>query len=167
MVVENETISITDSLTGEIYATHPLCHDKGKLIGQKRVERDKSKTLLEQERLIQELFENDELVQPFLEHIHEAKPRYYRDQLGVIRRLFEEWNADAVKRGLRYCTEKELYSASDLKSSIIYLEQVLSDKQKIKKNTGPVLPEKYRGNHVEVRDLSVYEDAMKRSTANG
>ena len=90
MVVENETISITDSLTGEIYATHPLCHDKGKLIGQKRVERDKRKTLLEQERLIHELFENDELVQPFLEHIHEAKPRYYRDQLGVIRRLFEE-----------------------------------------------------------------------------
>ena len=167
MVVENETISITDSLTGEIYATHPLCHDKGKLIGQKRVERDKSKTLLEQERLIQELFENDELVQPFLEHIHQAKPRYYRDQLGVIRRLFEEWNADAVKRGLRYCTEKELYSASDLKSSIIYLEQVLSDKQKIKKNTGPVLPEKYRGNHVEVRNLSVYEDAMERSAANG
>ena len=116
---------------------------------------------------IHELFENDELVQPFLEHIHEAKPRYYRDQLGVIRRLFEEWNAEAIKRGLRYCTEKELYSASDLKSSIIYLEQVLSDKQKIKKNTGPVLPEKYRGNHVEVRDLSVYENAMERSAANG
>ena len=54
------------------------------------MERDKRKTLLEQERLIHELFENDELVQPFLEHIHEAKPRYYRDQLGVIRRLFEE-----------------------------------------------------------------------------
>ena len=84
--------------------------------------------ILEQERLVEELFENDELVKPFLEHIHENKPRYYRDQLGVIRRLFEEWNAEAVKRGLKYCTEKELYSASDLKSSIIYLEQVLSEK---------------------------------------
>ena len=50
---------------------------------------------------------------------------------------------------------------------IIYLEQMFSDKQKIKKNTGPVLPEKYRGNHVEVRDLSVYENAMERSAANG
>ena len=113
------------------------------------------------------MFENDELVRPFLEHIHEAKPRYYRDQLGVIRRLFEEWNAEAVKRGLKYCTEKELYSASDLKSSIIYLEQVLSEKTKEKKNTRPTLPEKYLGNRVEIRDLSVYEEAMGRSVVNG
>ena len=87
--------------------------------------------------------------------------------MGAIRQLFEEWNTDAVKRGLKYCTEKELYSASDLISSIIYLEQVLSDKQKTKKNTGVVLPKKYRGNHVEVRDLSIYENAMERSAANG
>ena len=167
MVVADDKISITDCLTGEIYAVHPLCHEKGMLIGQKRADRDKSKSILEQERLVEELFENDELVRPFLEHIHEAKPRYYRDQLGVIRRLFEKWNAEAVKRGLKYCTEKELYSASDLKSSIIYLEQVLSEKTKEKKNTKPALPEKYLGNPVEVRDLSVYEEAMGRSVVNG
>ena len=167
MVVEDEKISITDCLTGEIYAIHPLCHEKGMLIGKKRTDRDKSKSLLEQERLVEELFENDELVRPFLQHIHEAKPRYYRDQLGVIRRLFEEWNAEAVKRGLRYCTEKELYSASDLKSSIIYLEQIFSEKTKEKKNTRPALPNKYQGNRVEVRDLSVYEEAMGRSVING
>ena len=167
MVVEDDKISITDCLTGEIYATHPLCHEKGKLIGQKRTDRDKSKTLLEQERQVEELFENDELVRPFLEHIHESKPRYYRDQLGVIRRLFEEWNTEAVKRGLRYCTEKELYSASDLKSSIIYLEQIFSEKTKEKKNARPALPNKYQGNRVEIRDLSVYEEAMGGSVVNG
>ena len=75
------------------------------LIGQKRTDRDKSKSILEQERLVEELFENDELVKPFLEHIHENKPRYYRDQLGVIRRLFEEWNAEAVKRRLVFHTQ--------------------------------------------------------------
>lgn len=101
MVVADDTVSITDCLTGEIYAAYPLCHEKGMLIGQKRTDRDKSKSLLEQERLVEELFENDELARPFLEHIHEAKPRYYRDQLGVIRRLFEEWNTEAVKRGLK------------------------------------------------------------------
>ena len=125
------------------------------------------KSILEQERLVEELFENDELVRPFLEHIHEAKPRYYRDQLGVIRKLFEEWNTEAVKRGLKYCTERELYSASDLKSSIIYLEQVLSEKNEKKKSTRLALPKKYQGNQVEVRDLSVYEEAMGRSVVNG
>lgn len=165
MVVNEEIISITDCLTGEIYATHPLCHEKGKLIGQKREERDKSKSLLVLEALIQGLFENDELVMPFLNHIHQDKPRYYRDQLGVIRKLFEEWNKEAVMDGLRYCSERELYSASDLKSSIIYLNQIREAKEP-KKNK-PTLPSKYRGNNSQKRDLSVYEQTMERSVVNG
>lgn len=144
-----------------------MCYEKGKIIGQRRDTRDKSKTLLEQEQLIQELFENDELVKPFLEHLHQEKPRYYRDQLGVIRKLFEEWNAETLRKGLKYCLERELYSAGDLKSSIIYLDQAIAERNEEKKNTGPTLPEKYRGNHVPVRPLEAYEDAMERSAING
>lgn len=123
-MVENEIISITDCVTGEIYAKHPLCHEKGRLIGQKREDRDKSRTIKEQENLLQELFLNDELVMPFLQHIHKEKPRYYRDQLGVIRRLFEEWNAEMLIEGLHYCTEREMYSAADLKSTVIYFNEL-------------------------------------------
>ena len=165
MIVEDDMISITDTLTGEIYAAHPLCHDKGKLIGQKRDERDKSKSLQEQEKAVQELFQNDELVTPFLEHIHQEKPRYYRDQLGVIRKLFEEWNAELLIHGLHYCSEKELYSAGDLKSSIIYLQQIKAEPKK--KENMSALPAKYRGNTPQIRDLSVYEQAMEREAANG
>lgn len=165
MVVHDDVISITDTLTGEIYASYSLCHDKGKLIGQKRDERDKSKSLQEQEKMVLELFQNDELAAPFLEHIHQDKPRYYRDQLGVIRKLFEEWNTELLIRGLHYCFEKELYSAGDLKSSIIYLNQIKAEPKK--KETMPALPSKYRGNIPEVRDLSVYEYAMERGVVNG
>lgn len=165
MVVSDETVSITDTLTGEIYASHPLCHEKGKLIGQKRDDRDKSKSLQEQEKLVHQLFQEDELVSPFLDHIHQKKPRYYRDQLGVIRKLFEEWNAELLIQGLHYCTEKELYSAGDLKSSIIYLDQLKTEPKK--KENLTALPSKYRGNTPEIRDLSVYEQAMERSVVNG
>lgn len=165
MVVSDETVSITDTLTGEIYASHPLCHGKGQLIGQKRANRDKSKSLQEQENLIQKLFGEDELVSPFLDHIHQAKPRYYRDQLGVIRKLFEEWNAELLIQGLHYCSEKELYSAGDLKSSIIYLEQLKTEPKK--KESLTALPSKYRGNTPEIRDLSLYEQALERSVVNG
>ena len=165
MVVSDETVSITDTLTGEIYATHPLCHEKGKLIGQKRDDRDKSKSLQEQECLIQQLFQKDELVSPFLEHIHQAKPRYYRDQLGVIRKLFEEWDVELLIQGLHYCSEKELYSAGELKSSIIYLEQLKTAPKK--KENLTALPSKYRGNTPEIRNLGVYEQAMERSVVNG
>ncbi len=165
MVVEEASISVTDILTGEIYATHPLCHDKGKLIGQKRNDRDTNKSLLEQERMIQQLFQEDRLVTPFLEHIHQEKPRYYRDQLGAIRQLFEDWNTELLIHGLHYCSEKELYSAGDLKSSIIYLAQLKIEPQKKEKLTA--LPSKYRGNAPEIRDLSVYEHAMERSVVSG
>ena len=165
MVVEEASISVTDILTGEIYATHPLCHDKGKLIGQKRNDRDTNKSLLEQERMIQQLFQEDRLVTPFLEHIHQEKPRYYRDQLGAIRQLFEDWNTELLIHGLHYCSEKELYSAGDLKSSIIYLAQLKTEPKKKEKLA--TLPSKYRGNAPEIRDLSVYEQAMERSVVNG
>lgn len=138
---------------------------KGKLIGQKREERDKSRSLLELEQMVQELFGDDELVLPFLNHIHREKPRYYRDQLGVIRKLFEEWNAETVIKCLHYCSEKELYSAGDLKSSIIYLDRLKAETKT--RESRATLPQKYRGNNPEIRDLSVYEQAMERGVVNG
>ena len=83
----------------------------------------------------------------------------------MIRKLFEEWNKEDVIKGLHYCNENELYSASELKSSIIYLEKIQKTKE-IKKNK-PTLPSKYRGNNPPKRDLSVYEQAMERSVVNG
>jgi hypothetical protein len=168
MTVNDKTdeVSITDAVTGEIYATHPLCHEKGKLIGHsERSERDKSKTVQEQEDALKKLFEDDELVSPFLEHIHQEKPRYYRDQLGVIKKLFEEWNREDILKGLKYCTEKELYSANELKSSIIYLTQETIDKAISRKKDSSALPDKYRGDSPEIRSLSAYENAMNEGRA--
>jgi len=166
---ETDELSITDMVTGEIYAKHPLCHEKGNLIGQaERSYRDKSRTVIAQEESLKELFDNDELVGPFLEHIHQEKPRYYRDQLGVIKKLFDNWNREDILKGLRYCSEMELYSAGDLKSSIIYLTQDKQNKSTKNISDGTTLPEKYKGNKPEKRDLSIYEKAMKgRSVVNG
>lgn len=159
VIKDDNTVAITDVLTKEVYAVHPLSNDKGKLIGQKRSYRDKSQSLIDLESALEDLFDNDELVKPFLEHIHQEKPRYYRDQLGVIKKLFEEWNKDQIIEGIKYCSEKELYTAGDLKSTVIYLFERKTD---IKKNKKAVnnLPDKYKGTSPEVRDLSVYEAAM-------
>jgi len=161
VLADDDTLSIIDVLTGELYETYPLCHEKGKLIGQKRETRDRSKSLLELEESLNELFGQNHLVMPFLEHIHQDKPRYYRDQLGVIKKLFEEWNTETIIRGLNYCSEKALFSAGELKSSILYLSEAHKEQPK-NKNKVSKLPTKYQGNIPETRDLSLYEDAMKR-----
>jgi len=170
MVIDEDAdeVSITDIITGEIYAIHPLCHTKGELIGKKRDYRDRYTALDEMEAGLIELFDNDDLVEPFLEHIHQEKPRYYRDQLGVIKRLFEEWNKEDILKGIHYCSEKSLYSATDLKTSIIYLTQNDLANKKVNKRDGTSLPDKYQGNRPEIRSLSVYEEAMnKGGVANG
>ena len=151
----------------EVYARYPVCRDKGKLIGTKHDREGQNDSLKEVENALNELFNNDELVGPFLEHLHQQRSRYYRDQLYVIKKLFEEWNADAVIKGLHYCSERELYSAGDLKSSIIYLSQEDISARKTK-YTEAKLPEKYQNTSPEIRNLQEYEDAMdKEVLANG
>ena len=168
MLVDDEGIvSITDAVTMEVYARYPVCRDKGKLIGAKHDREGQNDSLKEVENALNELFNNDELVGPFLEHVHQQRSRYYRDQLYVIKKLFEEWNADAVIKGLHYCSERELYSAGDLKSSIIYLSQEDISARKTK-YTEAKLPEKYQNTSPEIRNLQEYEDAMdKEVLANG
>lgn len=160
VIDEEENISITDAITGEIYVVHPLCFSKGKLIGSKNRSTEKSEKITELENKLFILFDDHSLLAPFLNRIHSEKARYYRDQLNVIKKLFDEWKLDLIIKGLEYCTNRELYSAGDLKSSIIYLNESNKDKS-VSKISESMLPSKYRGGNPEVRDLSEYENAMQ------
>ena len=168
MLIEDEMINITDVQTGEIYVRHSLCYERGRLIGQKREERDKSQSLKDLEENILKLMGADAVAQEFIEGIHKEKPRYYRDQMGVLKSICEEQTHDnAIKNAITYCMERSLYSAGDFKSAIIYLNEL--------NNTAPPdnkpkdmlgFPEKYRGMAPQVRDLGIYEKAMEGGIIN-
>ena len=164
VVLQDETISIIDADTGVLYAQHPLCTGKGELIGDSsRKYRDKSKSILELEESTIELFKDSELIRNFLNVIHIEKRRYYRDQLGVIRSLFTEWDSDLINKALTYCLEHELYSAGELSSAVSYMASLELENKDISipdKNTQ--LPAKYIGNGPQIRSLSEYEEAMRR-----
>lgn len=165
--VEGDTLSIVDAKTDETYATHPLCRGKGELIGESsRNNRDKSKSLLEQEDSVKALFGGDK-IGSWLDKLHAEKPRYYRDQLGVLRSLFGEWDPDLIRRSLDYCIRREVYSAGELASVTAYLAAAEKEKQSKTSETAVQLPEKYRGGAPEVRDLRDYERALERRAANG
>lgn len=165
MVVQDEIVSIVDTDTGVEYAKHPLGKGKGELIGDKtRNNRDKSKTILEIETNVCELFGGGDDIKGFLTTIHVEKSRYYRDQLGAIKGLFTEWDSDLIHQALAYCIENKLYSASDLASATAY-QATLKLEQKEKPKTGPTIPEKYKGTGPQVRPLSDYSAAMGRRFA--
>ena len=169
MVMEGGMVSIVDSETGVLYAKHPLSTGKGELIGESsRAGRDKSKTILELEDTVRSLLGDcDGMTDPYLSRIHREKRRYYRDQLGVIRSLFDEWNTGLIQKALVYCVEQELYSAGELSSAVAYMS--LLEEEKLNKGGGRCvrLPEKYRGGSPQIRDLCIYEEAMERRAVNG
>ena len=169
MVVEGDMVSIIDSETGALYAKHPLSTGKGELVGESsRACRDKSKTILELEAAVTSLLGDCEgKTEPFLSRIHREKRRYYRDQLGVILNLFDEWDAGLVQKALVYCMEQELYSAGELSSATAYMSLLEEEKQNRPDGRVVRLPEKYRGGSPQIRDLSDYEKAMERRAANG
>ncbi len=107
---EGNEISIVDALTGEIYATHPICLGKGELIGSlTHNRRDMSQSLKDLDTAVKDLFGNDESVVDFLSHVHEEKIRYYRDQLLEIRKLYKEWDTETILNAIDYCSESRLY----------------------------------------------------------
>lgn len=169
MIVENEMVTITDAKTGEIYAKHPLCHEKGRLIGQTRNERDCSKTQEQLQENILAMLGGSETAKQFLHGIHKEKPRYYRDQLGVIKNIcLELMDILLIESSVTYCMERSLYSAGDFKSVLIYLNELNSTSKPAAPITKlPGLPDKYRNMSPQIRSLSAYEDAMKGSVMNG
>jgi len=169
MVVEDGTVSIVDAETGVLYAKHTLGTGRGELIGESsRSCRDKSKTILELEAVVKALLgECGGKTDPYISRLHREKRRYYRDQLGVIRNLFDEWDAELIRKALVYCTEQELYSAGELSSATAYMSLLEEEKQNTTGDRVVRLPEKYRGGSPQIRDLSIYEEAMERRAANG
>lgn len=169
VIPDGDSITIVDADTGVLYARHQLCTGKGELIGQSsRPYRDKTKTILELEKVVKDLLGDcDGKTELFLGYIHRDKRRYYRDQLGVIKNLFDEWDASLIRKALDYCMEQELYSAGELSSATAYMSSLEDDKKNKAILRAARLPEKYRGNSPKIRDLQVYEAAMERRTANG
>ena len=167
MIVDEEMVSIVDAKTGVQYAKHPLATGKGELIGSSsRSEESKSASILELEQSTALLFDDNEEITRFLIHVHHDRKRYYRDQLHVIRRLFDVWDADIINKALSYCVTHELYSAGDLKTAVAYFSCTEMDRQH--ESVGSIrLPDKYMGDAPETRDLKDYERAMNRGCVNG
>lgn len=167
--VENDNLRIADADTGEVIAMHRLCKEKGQLIGEpSRSTRDKSKTILQLEEKALGLLGNGEEAEIFLKKIHSSKPRYYRDQLGVIIRLFDEWKKEEILPGLHYCSEHELYSAAELSQAVSYLVASELDKKNSAESKKAVeLPERYQGGEPASRDLAEYDRATERNAVNG
>jgi hypothetical protein len=142
---------------GELLATHEICEGKGELIRPESHRRDKGariKALLDKTAaLLGEEFRE------YLEVLCEKKPRYVKEQLGLVVDACETYGREAALAAMRYCRELELYSGNDLRDAAKMMSGQAPPAQPARL---PVEDERY---HIPVqkRPLSVYAEIAGES----
>jgi len=161
-----ETLQIMVIETGELIAPHALSLGKGKLIRNRNHLRDRSQKI---NRLMEEvvgLFKNTDAT-CFLAGIHEAKPRYVRDQLELIRCNLTKKSQETINQALVFCLKNQLYSAVDFSDALTYFSARSEGAQSISSTQAAVhtLSQDAQSKlktKPQVRDIQDYVSAMER-----
>jgi hypothetical protein len=143
---------------GEVLATHDICEDKGRLIRLESHRRDRSaraKELLDKTVALLGME-----FKAYLEILVEKKPRYVKDQFDIVLHACQTYGRETLLAAVRYCQERELYSANDLRDAAGTIGGPLPPGQSASRL--PVEGERY---HVAVqkRALSAYAEVAAGS----
>ena len=159
LVVDGEKLHIMDGMGGNL-ATHEINREKGKLIKLPGHCRDKESKI--QERLDKTVSLLGEDFREYLAVLCREKPRYVKDQLGLVVLICEEYGRERLLEAMQYCQSLALYSANDLKDAARAMHG--APKPLTQSSRLPVEDERY---HIPVqkRELSVYADVAAESGA--
>lgn len=160
--IDESSMCISDTVTGEIYARHTISVERGKLITLPHSDRELNKKLKEVHEQTLSYFNNKEQSSSFLNEIKQLKPRYFKDQLNVITKSCEEAESnEIINNALTYCIKYKLYSASEFNSAIDYYTELSRQVKRETPRPLPQLPSKYKMANPKVRDISEYRKAME------
>ena len=154
--VDGEELHIIDR-AGDTLATHKISEAKGKLIKLSSHKRDRdSRIIALRDKAIALLGEE---FREYLTILCNKKPRYVKEQLGLVIQACEIYGREKALVAMRYCHELELYSANDLMDAAgaFYDQKQLPQPSRL-----PVEDERY---HIIVqkRALSVYTEVAIQS----
>lgn len=155
--VVDEVLKIRDGFDGYLIDEHRLSKNKGELIRNNNHKRDTSEKLDSiQDGLFQALGATED-AHVFLKQVRILKPRYARDQFGLIEKTVQAQSPITVAKALQYCVTHSLFSAVELRNAAQYFEARLEQEQK-ELNQNPKVT--LLGT-AKKRSLSEYEGALK------
>jgi transposase len=142
------------TVTGDKIITYPICLEKGRLIKADAYRRETDKKITD--RLDKTVLLLGEEFREYLTALCTKKPRYVKEQLGLVVKTCEAYGREATLTAVKYCTENELFSANDLAGATAALCEPMPVTPKPVRL--PVDDERY---HISVqkRSLSVYSVA--------
>lgn len=144
------------TVTGDKIVTYPLCIEKGRLIKSDAFRRETDKRITE--RLDKTILLLGEEFREYLTMLCTKKPRYVKEQMGLVVKTCEAYGRETTLTAVKYCTENELFSANDLAGAAAALcEQIPAVPIPVRL---PVDDVRY---HISVqkRPLSVYTNMAK------
>lgn len=149
----NRTVSFYDLKDNALIEEHQLYTGIGKCIRNNHPERDKFSKLQSIKDKVFSGFES-EPGKEFVKKVIESKPRYVRDQLGILLKLMEQYSKDELSKAVEYCLGRNIFSANDFKDTLEYFRQ---------KQAAPViekvlLPIKYSVVVAQTRPIQVYAE---------
>jgi transposase len=152
LTVEGGTLGIID-LAGAVITTHEISLDKGKLIRHESHRRNKEERIKAlRDKTVALLGEE---FQEYIDILIEKKPRYVKEQLGIVVDVCETYGREAAIDAMLYCMNLELYSANDLRDAAKMISTHRPTAAQPPPSRLPVEGERY---HISVqkRDLAVY-----------
>lgn len=119
LVIEDECMQIYDEFGDRQITEHTISLRQGVLIKLTEHSRDRTASLnaLEAEVLESVKGSCKNEWKHFLGSIREKMPRYYRDQLTLLKHLIRDCPAQMLEEAMLYCSSQDLYSINDLKSA--------------------------------------------------
>lgn len=119
--IHEQMLYIIDPETEDVIGTHGVSKEKGILIQDRTHTRDRTKGITSYKQSTAAKFKNSSLVLEFLEEVNNRYPRYIRDQLQLINKVWEKFPSEYINEGLAMCMEQKLFSASEFHDMIKYL----------------------------------------------
>ena len=167
LMISKGNMDILDKDTDKLIVSHHICNEKGKLVRIDHPERNNSKNTDEMYEKAFKVLGANHNAKVMLDAIRKEKSRYCKDQFGVIISTAQNYDTAAIEDALKYCVQRELFSAGAFKDTLEYLN--IQKKKDFAKKYSPAdifIHSKYHEIKPEVRSINEYIDALKedRST---
>lgn len=118
--IDGEKLIIEQVFGDYVIAEHNLSKDKGQLIKLSAHRQNHEQGALRHLNELCELVGKE--FQDYFETMRILKPRYFKDQSDLVKELIEQHEVNLIKEAINYCMSLEIYSATDLRDTVIYLK---------------------------------------------
>ncbi|MCO5387619.1 MAG: IS21 family transposase [Desulfosporosinus sp.] len=131
--IDGEKLVIEQVFGDYVIAEHTISKEKGKLIKLPAHRKDHAQSASHRLHDLCEILGKE--YHNYFETMRTLKPRYFKDQSQLVLELVHQHTVTLIKESINYCMSLEIYSATDLRDTVIYLKS-----QKAEDNLPDVVP---------------------------